>query len=806
LAELIELARNSVENHVHKKCISIKNLSFSYKKTRGMKEGQTTLNVLNTVSLDIEAGEYITLLGGNGSGKSTLISCINGLLTPPPGTITIFTPDRVPLDPSDEAHLERIRSLTGMVMQNPDLQIIGSAVEEDTAFGPENLDLPKAEVYSRVANALQAVGLTHLRDRSPHLLSGGEKQRLALAGILALDACILIFDEPTSMLDSYSAKTILDLFDTLNGQGKTIIHITHSHEEALRSRRSIVLREGAVVFDGAPEAWKEAAAARREEWSSAYNKKRSVFSDAEVSESPFQPPIIRFFLVSHQYSHPAAFPITGIHDVTFSVPRSSTIAIVGKSGCGKTTLLKHINALLLPSSGSVIVQGLDTLDKRVNLRNVRFKAALAVQSPENALFETYIADDVAFGPENIGLKGTALIQRVKTAMDASGLPFAAFSDRETTSLSGGEKRCAALAGVLAMDSEILLLDEPLAALDNNNKRRIMELIFEQQAKGKTIIITTHSLETAACFDYVAVMDKGSLAAFGSPEAVFGELWNPAWGLIVPKAFRNGHLFPARSMRRDVPRFPQQAPPVQPKRRRVPGKPLFKTAFFGRFIDIDSPLRNLNPLVKMVLLFVMGSLSIAGPLCVLPVALSVVLLIGRFLGGIQFKVLVRGVVTALPFLFLLVLFQTAFSWEHDTGPILFHPFKDGFFSFFSITAAELHRSLTFVCRITSFIVVLSLYLTVTPLRETLSAINALLSPFSRLGFPVRDIAMIVGISIRFIPLLTEEAERILTARISRGGKRGIRSAFALLVPLLLLSLERAETLTNAMLLRLYKTGS
>jgi energy-coupling factor transport system ATP-binding protein len=781
-------------------CISIKNLSFSYRKARQAEKSAEesaegpSLNALNNVSIDIRAGEYITLLGENGSGKSTLISCVNGLLAPPPGAIAVFAPEGAQLDPANKAHLDRIRSLTGMTLQNPDLQIIGCAVEEDVAFGPENLNLSKAEIQSRVTNALRAVELLHLRDRAPRLLSGGEKQRLALAGILALDASILIFDEPTSMLDSHSAQTILALFDTLNSQGKTIIHITHNHDEALRSRRSIVLREGKVAFDGVPEAWSEL-----EEWRLGYAGKSAGFSGFSSNSS--QPPV-QFFSASHHYPHPTARSITGIQGVSLRIPRNSTTAVVGKSGCGKTTLLKHINALLLPSSGNVVTLGADTLDKRVNLRSLRFKAALAIQSPESALFEPYVADDVAFGPENAGLKGAKLVQRVKTAMEASGLPFSAFADRETTSLSGGEKRRAALAGALAMDSEILLLDEPLAALDNKNKRRVMELIFEQQAKGKTIVVTTHSLEMATFFDYVAVMYNGRLAAFGSPEAVFGELWNPDWGLAAPK-FQNAPPDPAHPVRQ--PDAPLE-PPAQPKHRRKAGKPFFRTAFLGRFLDIDSSLRNLNPLVKMTALFAAGTISIAGSLYAPPVVLLMALLSGKLLGKIACKTLLRSTAAILPFLLVFVFLQTAFLWGNDASPILFQPFQTGFFSFFSITSAELHRSLAFICRITSLTAAFSLYLAATPLRETLSAINTALSPLSRLGLPARDIAMMVGISIRFAPLLTEEAERIVTAQISRGGKRGLRSSLAMLVPLLLLSLERAETLANAMLLRLYKTGA
>jgi energy-coupling factor transport system permease protein len=385
-------------------------------------------------------------------------------------------------------------------------------------------------------------------------------------------------------------------------------------------------------------------------------------------------------------------------------------------------------------------------------------------------------------------------------MDAAGLPFNDFADREITSLSGGEKRRAAIAGVLAMDSEIILLDEPCAALDNKNKRRVMELVFEQQAKGKTVVVTTHSLETAAAFDYVAVMDNGGMTAFGPPEAVFGELLDPAWGLKFPRNFS----YPPKT-----PKVPSKNPsaqsgsptpqkPLPRSRRRNAGKGLFRTAFFGRFIGIDSPLRNLNPLVKIVLLLVLGTLSLAGNVYISFGVLGVVLFTGKIPGKIPFKVPLRNALAALPFLLLLAVFQIVFSWNNDQSAVLFR------YGFFSVTVSELRRSLMFASRIVSIIAALSLYLAVTPLRETLSAINSLLSPLSRFGLPARDIGMIIGISLRFVPVLTEEAGRIITAQVSRGGKRGIRSSFATIIPLLLRSLERAETLANAMLLRLYKT--
>ncbi len=217
--------------------LSVNKLSFSYKTASGERR-----SALRNVTLDIQAGEYLALLGGNGSGKSTLVSCLTGILTPPAGTVAVFAPNGETLDPTEESHLERIRALCGVVMQDPESQIIGASVEEDTAFGPENLGLPKDEAERRVASSLAAVGLEHLRDRPPHVLSGGEKQRLALAGILALDPSILIFDEPTSMLDPESAENILALFDALVARGKTVIHITHDRKEALQADRAVELR------------------------------------------------------------------------------------------------------------------------------------------------------------------------------------------------------------------------------------------------------------------------------------------------------------------------------------------------------------------------------------------------------------------------------------------------------------------------------------------------------------------------------------------------------------------------------------
>jgi energy-coupling factor transport system ATP-binding protein len=863
--------------------LRVKNLSFCYEKARasgsGVPVSSSGQDTLSNISFDICQGEYVAILGENGCGKSTLVSCINGLLQPRSGAVAVFPPQAsadapdfpvappsapVPLDPANEAHLDKIRVLVGMVRQNPDTQIIGSIVEEDAAFGPENLGLGEGEINARVSRALSLVGLQDKREKPPQFLSGGEKQRLAIAGVLALESPCLILDEAASMLDPSSTSSLLTLLDSLVSSGRTVLSITHSLAEAARSQRCLVLREGTLVFDGTPSDL--LARPELEDWGLIANEdnegerffsnqppvfpSRFTAIDAAPPASeglretpphgtqsekdaqtllrhPHSSPSVQFASVSYEYQTGSPFASSGLQDISFSLPPACSLAIVGRSGCGKTTLLKHINALLLPSAGTVRVMGTDTLTgitedtqragqgqtpalghagtdtigKKTGIRDLRFKAGLAIQSPESALFEAYVADDVAFGPRNAGLRGQTLVKRVKAAMEALGLPFAAFADRETASLSGGEKRRAALAGVFAMDSPILLLDEPTAGLDARNRSRVMAVIREQQARGKTVIVTTHSMEIAAAFDCAAVMEAGRLVAFGPPSEVLGVAWREGQGLpqTVPGTEQQ-RLSSQAGVRRS------QSP--LPRRRRKAGG-LFRHNLFGQFLDRPSFLRGLGAGKKLLILLLLFCVTVAGNIYISFGALIADLTAGLFLGKVGPKHLLKSIVPSLPFLGILAFFQLMFSWPNDASRVLFQPAvfwgQTNLLGWFSITSAETVRLLSLLSRVLAIMVSLSLYLAATPLRETLRAINKLLAPLSRIGLPARDIAMAVGISLRFVPVLTEEAERIYTAQASRGGKRGIRGTLSLIVPLLLRALERSEALATAMLLRLYKTG-
>ncbi|MDR2370481.1 MAG: ATP-binding cassette domain-containing protein [Treponema sp.] len=882
-----------------RRILEIRDLSFTY--------GGASSPALRNVGFRMYAGERTALLGANGSGKSTLLNCINGLCRPEAGAVSVYDKEGNIFDPSEAADLGTIRRMIGTVLQNPDDQIVSTVVEADAAFGPENMNLPRSEVSARVGKALAAAGLEAFRGTPPHFLSGGGRQRLAIAGVLAMEGEALVLDEALSMIDPLARESLLSLMDSLARNGKTILQVTHSLEEAFRCSRCIVLDKGRLAFDGKPldllrapelEDWGfrlsgpvksirmliekypdvavssldpgETAAAIRalRPQGRAEPPKRAVKTEEKAGASGRNPPgsaagapensaraesgapkasdpAVLFEGVSHHYLAGTAFAAEGLRDLNLRIPENSTVALIGKSGSGKTTLLKHINALLLPSAGTVRVLGRDTLDKKTDLRSLRFAAALAVQHPESALFETRAADDAAYGPRNAGLRGGALVARVREAMDEAGLPLDEYGERESRALSGGEKRRLALAGVLAMDSKILLLDEPLASLDGKNRERVLALIKEQKKKGKTVIVSTHSMETAAAFDFVAVMDQGRIAAFGTPQTVFGPHWDERWGLALPwtvcvarelgtdavpldacalaslvegtfgeedaqagceeDAHRVAVVSPPAGREEDAQAgcaapagTPAPVPAAESRgKRRKTGGEFFRNMTFGQFLDRPSPLRNCGAGKKLLMLLILAVTAIAGPNPLFPLGVLLFTVIaGTAAGKVEPKHLLRGFIPAFPYLALFALFQVIFTWAGDIsaavvslGPV-------------SITKDELVRSALLISQLGALMTLLSLYTAVTPLRETLAAFDRALNPLSRIGLPARDISLIIGIALRFIPVLTEEAECIINAQLSRGGRGGLRSAPGMIVPLFLRALERSETLAKAMVLRLY----
>jgi len=531
--------------------IELRDLSFSYPESRK--------NAIDRITLSIDEGEYVAVVGPNGSGKSSLLRIISGLLVPGSGTI-------------------RVTRAVALVFQSPADQIVSSSVEEDVAFGPENQGLPREEIRRLVDTSLSAVGLADKVKSATQFLSAGQQQRLAVAGALASDARCIAFDEATAMLDPEAREKVLALMETLVASGKTVIHVTHDMDEAERASRVLVLDEGRLVFDGGPARLFYAPASPEASYARALKvlglppaaalarklgfegiarekpedlaariapqlsrpavKAARAREEASVVEAPSSAnPAYELKRAGHAYLHGTSSEVRALRSLDLAIPKGARIAFVGRTGSGKSTALQLLDGLVSPSEGSAFAFGLDLSAADTDLRSVRVDSPLAVQRSESALFEVYAADDVAFGPRNIGLSGKALVERVRQSMGEAGLAYDEYRDRLCRSLSGGEKRRLALAGVLAMGGRGLLLDEPTTALDPESKRAVREIVSDRSRDGTTVAIATHSMEEAAESDLVAVFSRGELAALCDPETLFYDRFDPAWGIARPFAVR-----------------------------------------------------------------------------------------------------------------------------------------------------------------------------------------------------------------------------------------------------------------------------
>ena len=554
--------------------IDFSNAKFSYDGKR---------NALDGVTLAIEPGSFVCVLGGNGSGKSTLAKHINALLAPDEGHVRVL--DR---DTSEPENVFFVRSNAGMVFQNPDDQIVASVIENDVAFGPENLGVPTDELRSRVTTALAQVGLQGFEKKQTETLSGGQKQRVAVAGVLAMEPQILILDEASAMLDPRGRAGLLRVCRELNFAGLTIVLITHFMEEAALADRVIVLDDGHVALDGTPDevllqAKRLADLALDVPFATQLSMKLSDLGvpvkvradeyglEAELIElfakregsSPASvevvgetynggkqdnhspaPSVIRFENVSFTYE-----PISqsrrkkssvapegkqadwgrspseywALKDLTFEVRKGEFFGIAGHTGSGKSTLIQLANGLLKPNEGAVYVEGRSLADKRI-ASEARRDVGVVFQYPEHQLFAATVFDDVAFGPKNLGYSAEQIEESVRAAMEMVHLDLDELRDRNPFVLSGGQQRRVAFAGVLAMRPHTLVLDEPVAGLDPRAKRRFLDLLVELRDKqGLTVVVVSHNMDDLAeLCDYVLVLNEGRLFALGKPSTVFAD--------------------------------------------------------------------------------------------------------------------------------------------------------------------------------------------------------------------------------------------------------------------------------------------
>lgn len=564
--------------------IRAEQVRFQYKKRDVDGNVIATEEILKGVDLTIKKGEFIALLGRNGSGKTTFSKQLNAILRPSEGTVTVDE-----MGTKDADKLYEIRQRVGMVFQNPDNQMVAANVEEEVAFGPENLGMESDTIVARVKQALEQVRMWKRRKTAPNHLSGGQKQRIAIAGILAMHPDYIVLDEPTAMLDPKGRKEVMEALQRLNQeQEMTVILITHDMEEAALASRVILLADGQVRFDGTPEKFfgadvllaemgmeaplsyrvrkfidsdvfvekvgdareDEAATGKRKnlseydksgrEWeasSELVDKKKNEKAEAETDEK--NQDLLSLQHVSYIYSPGTAYEKVALDDVNLSLGKGEIVGLAGHTGSGKSTMIQLLNGLLKPTSGTVTFEGKDIHAKGYSGNYLRSRVGMVFQYPEHQMICDTVWEDVAFGPGKQGLTEEACNARVEEALRFVDLPEK-YYQASPLQLSGGQKRRVAIAGVLAMHPEYIILDEPAAGLDAEGKREIFDRIRRMsREQGIGVLLVSHSMEDLAEYaDRIIVLDDGKKILDDRPAEVFAERETlETCGLDVPEAVK-----------------------------------------------------------------------------------------------------------------------------------------------------------------------------------------------------------------------------------------------------------------------------
>lgn len=581
LRKIVNLYRLEMGGKVQ--LIKVENLSVKY----GADEEAELVTAIDDVSINIKKGDFVAVIGKNGSGKSTLAKTFNALILPNGGCVYVKG-----IDTKDKDRVWEIRQTCGMVFQNPDNQLVSAVVEDDVAFGPENLGIEPSAIRERVKESLKQVKMYEYRTKAPHLLSGGQKQRIAIAGVLAMKPECIILDEPTAMLDPRGRDEVLNIAKQLNDEGITVILITHFMEEAAIADKLVIMNEGSMILNGTPEEvfsnWevveklglklplaldftiglKNAGIDIDKNYlttdsfvdfiSSYYNngvgsglgkednrdrngdnvtadngkveegKYKHEYGgsdgESETGKKTADEVLLEVENLTHIYSKGLPYETKAIDNVSFSVKKGEFIGVIGHTGSGKSTLIQHLNGILKPDSGRIILSGQDLSETGIKLHEIRKRTGLVFQYPEYQLFEETVEKDVAFGPSNLGLPQEEINERVKWALDMVGISYEKFAQVSPFELSGGQKRRVAIAGVIAMKPEILILDEPTAGLDPGAHQDILDMIGDfHKSEGTSIFLVSHNMgDIAKLSDRVMVMDNGRLAMMGTPEKIFAE--------------------------------------------------------------------------------------------------------------------------------------------------------------------------------------------------------------------------------------------------------------------------------------------
>lgn len=706
--------------------ITVKNLIYRYPKVK--------VAAVDNVSLSIKKGSYTAIVGFNGSGKSTLARLISGLELPKSGTVEL----------AEKARL-------GIVFQSPKNQIVSSIVSRDTSFGPQNQKLTKSEIELRTIECLNVVDLLDHAQSGTAQLSLGQVQKTALAGMLACDPDVLILDEALSMIDPQTRSEVFEFLRYWHKKGKTILHITHDLDALADVTDVIGMAGGKVFYTGSAELFlkdKKNTAMLEGKKIPAVNKKNLLKKeDKEVS--------LRVSDISFSYNEKY-----GIKNISFELYKGTITALTGESGAGKSTILEVCAGLNNNYTGKIFC---------------KTHPALAQQNAASALFEPFAADDVAFGPGNQGKKGKELLELVHKSMDTAGLPFEQFKDRHTFELSGGEQRRLSIAGIIALDSDVLLFDEPTAGLDAVSKNTVLEMFRALAAEGKTILFSSHHEDEIAFADREIRIENGqlvkdtcSLSEKGFVESVGDESELEEKQPYSAAGLISGLRTAAASTSRE---------------------------------NKKSPVLKLPAVVRIILFLALFVSTLCLRWVVADGIMLVLCIFYAMFSGVKVKNLLSSFIKILPFLLFFVFLQLVFKAPLP-DEVRFTTWK-----FLTITPSKLLFCLASLLRTYSSIACICGFFVSTPEYDLIDGLKILLWPLEKIRIPVRYFILIIEIIFRFIPLLIEETSSIIKTQIIRGsmgkvkGTWGkIKALIPLLVPVIIQTIKRSEALADAITMR------
>ncbi|PMC45405.1 cobalt ABC transporter ATP-binding protein [Peptoniphilus lacrimalis] len=735
--------------------VSLQKVRFSY-------DGGKTW-ILDGIDLEIAYGQRIAIIGKNGSGKSTLSKIIAGLSSPDSGIVTLCGIKVFEANNVDSKAYQKARESIGALFQSPEDQIVTTVVEDDVAFGLENLCASKEFMKQNISKALCAVNMENHRFSDPSNMSGGQQQRVAIASSIATKSKLLVLDEPTSMLDSCAKTDVNKLFDKLQTRGTTIVQVTHKISECKNADRILMLENGKLRDVSLLEleefyAEKSPAVIGSKSMTENVEKSNAENSNAESknkrdSNKTNKNAAIEISNLSVSYAN-SQNPI--IRDYSLSVKAGEIVAIMGKNGCGKSTLAKAICALIKYDSGSICVNGIKISEKtsKSQMREIRKNIGYVMQLPEQQLFAQTVFEDVAYGPKNFGLEGCELRSRVLSALKS--LHIEHLAQKSPFELSGGQQRLAAIAGILACNPKILVLDEPTAGLDFEYAKIVLKILSDLHNKGVTIIVITHDFSEAKSLG-------ARIVTLDSREKK--QVQEQAQDEKLENTSENGS---------------------ENKNKNKSLLSLFNT----RIILISC----------LILMFSAFSITNFYQLGILALSTLALIFLAR-ISPIKLLLSLHMFIAIFVFsgLFNLLVVHSG-RGLFRIGPIL-------------ITDDGIKFAILFASRFSLVILIGSIIvLTISQTRLT-EACASIISPLKSVGLPSQEIALIMSLALRFLPTLSKEAESVALAQIARGGnikdgsiKKRLRAITSLIVPGFASVIRHANTLGLALDSRCYVPGA